>query len=194
MNSAIAAASFSRASPSTNQLRRRGAPMSRKTAITAAGSVVATIEPSRRQATRGTSANGHRANPIAAAVIRGRNYRKDQDGCSVLDRSFDVRGDSRLEDEQREKDVNKNRGVDGQFGKKARSQRRSGRESRIGVLIAGNAPMPIPIAASTTDCGSFSCAASCWLMPTTISRPAKNRSTSTVSNISSRAVVFDWRR
>jgi hypothetical protein len=38
-----------------------------------------------------------------------------------LDRSFDVRGDSSLEDEQREKDVNKNGRVDGVFGKKANS-------------------------------------------------------------------------
>ena len=55
MNRAIAAASLSSASPATSHVKRRGAPTSRKTAITAAGSVVATIEPSRRQTTRENS-------------------------------------------------------------------------------------------------------------------------------------------
>jgi hypothetical protein len=50
-----------------------------------------------------------------------------------LDRSFDVRGDSRLEDEQREKDVNKNGRVDGLFGKKANSNVDRARKAELGA-------------------------------------------------------------
>ena len=51
-NKAMAAASFSRLSPSTSMVSRLGAPISLKMPITAAGSVVATMAPSIRQAIR----------------------------------------------------------------------------------------------------------------------------------------------
>ena len=64
----MAAASFSRLSPSTSRTSRAGAPISRKMATTAAGSVVATIDPSSRQTTSGTPASGHSASPITAVA------------------------------------------------------------------------------------------------------------------------------
>ena len=60
----MATASFKRASPSTNRVRRAGAPTSRKMAITATGSVVATIEASIKQAMAGTAIRG-----ISAAAM-----------------------------------------------------------------------------------------------------------------------------
>ena len=99
MNSAIAAASFSRASPSTNQLRRRGVPRSRKTAITAAGSVVTSAK---------QEANDERhlgkwpqRKPNRSGGNEGRNHRKNQDRRSVCDSSFNVRGNFRFKNQQR---------------------------------------------------------------------------------------------
>jgi hypothetical protein len=69
-NRAIAAASLSSASPSTSRVKRPGAPTSRKIAITAAGSVVATAAPSSKHTTSGTPAIGHNAKPITAVVTR----------------------------------------------------------------------------------------------------------------------------
>ena len=60
----MAAASFSRLSPSTSRVSRAGAPTSRKIAITATESVVATIAPSSRHATSDTPAIGNSASPI----------------------------------------------------------------------------------------------------------------------------------
>ena len=53
-NREIAAASFKRASPSTSRVSRAGAPTSRKMAMTAAGSVVATTAPRSKHTTSGT--------------------------------------------------------------------------------------------------------------------------------------------
>ena len=66
MNITIAAASFRSASPSTRRVSRAAAPTSRNTAITAAGSVVATTEPSSRQTTSGKPAIGQSAKPTTA--------------------------------------------------------------------------------------------------------------------------------
>src|SRR5205823_14495483 len=68
-NSAIAAASLRRASPSTKRVKRAGAPISRKIAMTAAGSVVDTTEPSSKQTTNETRPNGQSAKPTTAVEI-----------------------------------------------------------------------------------------------------------------------------
>jgi hypothetical protein len=65
--SAIAAASLRRLSPSTSVVSRRGAPTSRKTPMTAPGSVVARIAPTSRHETSaiegGRPLTGARAKP-----------------------------------------------------------------------------------------------------------------------------------
>jgi hypothetical protein len=52
----MAVASFSRLSPSTSRVSRAGAPRSRNMAMTALGSVVATMAPNSRQTTSGIGA------------------------------------------------------------------------------------------------------------------------------------------
>jgi hypothetical protein len=63
VNSAIAAASFSRLSPSRITSSRRGAPISRKVETTAAGSVVEIAAPSSRQAISPNGDTLHTARP-----------------------------------------------------------------------------------------------------------------------------------
>ena len=121
MNSAIAAASFSRASPSTNRVSR------------ARCSDIAKNRDHGRRIGRGddraeqeASDEGHlRKRPQRQANSgsgdQGRNYRKTRMGAASWTVRLTSRGNSRLEDEQREKDINKNRGVDGLFGKKTNS-------------------------------------------------------------------------
>ena len=67
-NSARAAASLNRLSPSTSTDSRRGAPISRKMPTTATGSVVATMEPSSRQAISPTPLTGASMNPTNSVV------------------------------------------------------------------------------------------------------------------------------
>src|SRR5580692_11066338 len=100
-NSAIAAASLSRASPSTRRVNRAGAPMSRKMAMTAAGSVVDTTEPSSRQTTNETRPNGQSANDG-----------EQQDRRRIFQHPPDVGGDPGLEHEQGQKDIDKDAGAD----------------------------------------------------------------------------------
>ena len=61
---AMAAASLSSASPSTNRINRAGAPTSRNTAITADGSVVAIIAPSSRHVTMPNGVTAAAAKPM----------------------------------------------------------------------------------------------------------------------------------
>ena len=91
----IAAASLSSASPSTRRVSRAGAPTSRKMAITAAGSVVATTAPSSRQTTSGTRANGHSAKPITAVAISVAITARSEYRGGIVDGPPDVRGNTR---------------------------------------------------------------------------------------------------
>ena len=68
VNRAMAVASLRMLSPSTSRVRRPGAPISRKIATTAAGSVVATIAPSSRQPRIGTPNTAESPRPIEAVV------------------------------------------------------------------------------------------------------------------------------
>ena len=65
-NSAMAAASFSRLSPSINRDSRCGVPISRNSPTTTDGSVVATTAPTSRQTTNGCATNGNNAAPITS--------------------------------------------------------------------------------------------------------------------------------
>ena len=105
MKIAIAVASLSRLSPSTRRVRRAGAPRSRKIATTAAGSVVAMIAASSRQATSGTP--GERPEREADRG-RGRehgDHGQHEDRRRVLDQAPDVDRQRGLEQQDRQEDV-----------------------------------------------------------------------------------------
>ena len=91
-NSAIAAASFSRLSPSTIRARRCGAGVARKMPTTADGSVVDTIAPSSRQASKGNSAKGIRAAAITSVAAKTAITASDSTGTqsSISRRRFSV--------------------------------------------------------------------------------------------------------
>jgi hypothetical protein len=65
---AMAAASFSRLSPSTMRVSRWGAAMLRKIETTAEGSVVATMAPSMRQAISGSGVKGFSVKPMTSVA------------------------------------------------------------------------------------------------------------------------------
>ena len=64
----MAAASFSRLSPSISRVSRSGAPISRNSPATTDGSVVATTAPSSRQTTKGCGTNKNSAAPITSVL------------------------------------------------------------------------------------------------------------------------------
>ncbi len=101
---AIAVASLSRLSPSTRRERRAGAPRSRKIATTAAGSVVAMIAASIRQATSGTSASGQSARPTVAVVASTAITASTRIGAASSVQAPDVDRQRRLEQQDRQED------------------------------------------------------------------------------------------
>ena len=86
----MAAASLSRLSPSSSRVSRGGAPRSRKIAMTAAGSVVATIAPSSSARISGTPKNDS-VKPIVAAAAntaRTANVSISAASCAISRRSI----------------------------------------------------------------------------------------------------------
>ena len=120
-NITIAAASFRSDSPSTRRVRRAGAPTSRKTAITAAGSVVAITEPSRRQTTSGRPETGHNAKPTTAVVDDGRDNGEHQDWSRVLEHPAHVDGDRALEHQERQENIDERLGAHRQVDENRRN-------------------------------------------------------------------------
>ena len=84
--------------------------------MTAAGSVVETTAPSSRQTTSAIPANGHSASPTMTGGDDGRDDREHQDRRGVLENAPNVAGERRLEDEQRQEDVNERLGAERQIG------------------------------------------------------------------------------
>jgi hypothetical protein len=90
VNSTIAAASLSRLSPSSRRVSRGGAPISRRIATTAAGSVVATMAPMSSPTVSDTEASDSEK-PTAAAAANTATMAKVRIGaasCAISRRSI----------------------------------------------------------------------------------------------------------
>ena len=168
---AIAVASLSRLSPSTRRDRRAGAPRSRKIATTAAGSVVATIAASSRQATSGTGASGQSARPTAAVVASTAITASTKIGAasSIRRRTsiINAASNSRIGRKM-------NRNPCEVIGKSRISSATSLKTSVSGVRSRKPAatPMKTPTTASSTVWAKLSRAASGCSSPTTTRSPA----------------------
>ncbi len=192
MKIAIAVASLSRLSPSTRRVRRAGAPRSRKIAITAAGSVVAMIAASSRQATSGTPASGQSARPTAAVVASTAITARTRTGAasSTRRRTSMVRAASNKRIGRKT-----NRNPLEVIGKSWISLAISSKGPVIEVRRRKPAPMPTttPTTASSTLCGRLSRVASGCSSPIRTSRPATTNRT--CGRLTKRAPsLCRWRR
>ena len=171
MKIAIAVASLSRLSPSTSRVRRAGAPRSRKIAITAAGSVVAMIAASSRQAARGTGASGQSASPTAAVVASTAITARTNTGAasSIRRRTSMVSAAS-----NKRIGRNTNKKPLEVIGKSRISAAMSSKALVKGVCRRKPAPMPMttPTTASSTLCERLSQAANGCSSPIRTSSPA----------------------
>ena len=114
---AIAAASFSRLSPSTRRVRRAGAPRSRKMATTAAGSSWRRSRPAAGRDQRLTRDLRYAPADQASRHQHGQ-HRQHQDRCRIFQQPPDVHGDRRLEQQDRQEDVEEDGRGQRRFGER----------------------------------------------------------------------------
>ncbi len=174
VKSVIAAASFSRLSPSTRRISRDGAPTSRKIAMTATGSVVATIAPSARHAMIDTPATGSSAAPIAPVATTTATIARSRIGAasSIICGTSIVSADSNSSAGSR---MYRNASEPIGSPEKACATRPSRPPAAACCAIVVNVPSAIPAPASRTAGGSDSRPASRCIRLTRMRSPARTR-------------------
>ena len=171
VNSAIAAASFSSASPSTSRVSRPVAPISRKMPTTALGSVVATMAPSMRQTVRLWPESGSRAAPTTTVLTSTATIAMASTGTVSRANCLTSRVSAPWNTRMGKKTSRKVSALTGKFNS---TRARSSNRLVSGVASSQAAPAPIimPTSASSTASEIASRRASGWMALMTISSAA----------------------